>query len=56
MKGDLAGLSENNLQLDLSDLLQAVTGSTSAPTFWIGLVIGVGLIFLASEIRRRRAS
>ncbi|MBU6318090.1 MAG: hypothetical protein KGS00_00435 [Alphaproteobacteria bacterium] len=56
LKRDLAGLSENNLQLDLSDLLQAVTSSTSAPTFWIGLVIGVGLIFLASEIRRRRAS
>lgn len=53
--GQFSAFGEDALQLHANDLLKAISQSLTMPTFWIGLLVGIGLIVLASEVRRRRA-
>ena len=40
---------------DLTPALEPIMKTFSEPSLWIGLAIGVGLLYAASEIRRRRS-
>jgi ABC-2 type transport system permease protein len=47
--------ASNGPTMPVNEILRQLSQSLTQPTFWLGLLVAGGLVYAASEIRRRRA-